>query len=166
MFHDSFIPSSKFPVILVSKIRGGDNLMRKSRFVAVLAVLGLLVATAAFAGPWSGERHERGYGYGYGPGVNSEALKNFQKETLPLRDELLAKRLEIREEYAKETPDLQKLASLKKEMVDLETRITESARKNGIERWGRGPFGEGREDRGGNCPYRDAPRGGWGSCWR
>lgn len=138
--------------------------MRTSRIVAVMAVLGLLVATAAFAGPWSGRGHERGYGYG--PEVSSETLKNFQKETLPLRDELLAKQIEIREEYAKENPDLQKLASLKKEMVDLQTRIAESARKHGIERRGQGPFGEGRGNRGGDCPYRDAPRGGWGSCWR
>lgn len=139
--------------------------MRKSRIVAVLAVLGLLVATAAFAGPWSGGGgYERGYGCG--PGVSSETLKNFQKETLPLRDELLAKRIEIREEYARENPDLQKLASLKKEMVDLQTRIAESARKNGIERRGRGPFGEGRGNRGGDCPYGNTPRGGGGSCWR
>lgn len=142
--------------------------MRKSRIVAVLAVLGLLAATAAFAGPWYGAGYERGCGYGYGPGpgVNSETLRNFQKETLPLRDELMAKRIEIQEEYAKENPDLQKLASLKKDMVDLQTRIGESARKNGIERRGRGPFGEERGNRGGDCPYRDTARGGWGSCWR
>jgi len=128
----------------------------------MLVALGLLIATATMAGPWAGG----GPGRGYGPAVSSEALKNFQKETLSLRDELVTTEFELREEYGKDSPDLQKVATLKKQIVDVETKIAESARKNGIEKRARGFFRDGDEDRSGYCRFGGGLRDGRGSCCR
>jgi hypothetical protein len=66
-----------------------------------------------------------------------------------LRDEMMAKRLEVRNEFSKEKPDQNRIATLEKEMIDLRTKIQESAQKNGLPNWdqgrmmGRGGHGQG-----------------------
>jgi hypothetical protein len=62
--------------------------------------------------------------------INS--VKKFQKETLPLRDELVTKRLEIREECRKENPDRDHIANLRKEMIDIRTELHKKADALGI----------------------------------
>ena len=80
---------------------------------------------------------------GQGPGPDSQvdvnAFRNFQKETLPLRDEMAVKRLELRTEFNKETSDQAKIAALQKEMIDLRTKIGDAAKKNGLPDRGFGP---------------------------
>ena len=139
----------------------------KKVLVAVLVVTaGLLLGSMAFAA-W-------GPGYGPGPGaqVDVQALRNFQKETLPLRDEMMAKRLELRNEFSKEKPDQNRVATLQKEMIDLRTKVQESAQKNGLPNWGQGRMmgrggygpGHGQGYGGGRMMGRgyDGPRGGYG----
>jgi zinc resistance-associated protein len=70
--------------------------------------------------------------------VDVKAFRQFQKETLPLRDELMAKRMELRNEYAQPTPNLDKIAGLEKEMIDLRTKIQVAAQKQGLPAMGRG----------------------------
>lgn len=89
--------------------------------------------------------------------VDIKAFRQFQKETLPLRDELMAKRLELRNEYAQQTPNYDKIAGLQKEMIDLRTKIHAAAQKNGLPAIGRGWKGGGY-GRGG-C---QGPGAGWG----
>ncbi len=106
-----------------------------------------LVAAVALVGTLA-------YGQGYGPGpgpaakqVDVNALRQFQKETLPLRDEMQAKRVELFNEYNKQTPDQNRIAQLQKEMIDLRTKIQAAAEKNGVQGWGygrRGAAGYGR----------------------
>jgi Spy/CpxP family protein refolding chaperone len=74
----------------------------------------------------------------YGEQTDVNAFRNFQKETLPLRDEMAAKRLELRNEFNKDTPDQAKIAALQKEMIDLRTKISDAAKKNGLADWGYG----------------------------
>ena len=64
--------------------------------------------------------------------VDIKAFKQFQKETLPLRDELMVKRMELRNEYAQATPNHEKIAGLQKEMIDLRTKIQAAAQKQGL----------------------------------
>lgn len=89
-----------------------------------------------------------------GPGappaqVDIKAVKQFQKETLPLRDELMVKRLELRNEYAQASPNYEKIAGLQKEMIDLRTKIQVSAQKYNLPAMGcglmagKGGFGRG-----------------------
>lgn len=127
--------------------------------VAVGFSLGGMVCTAWGAAP----------GPAYGTQVDVNALRNFQKETLPLRDELIAKRAEVQTEYAKENPDWNRIATLQKEMVDLRTKIQSTARAKGLYDRGYGPgYGRGHGGgwmmgRGGYGPGRGAGlRGGYG----
>lgn len=89
--------------------------------------------------------------------VDVKAFRQFQKETLPLRDELMAKRLELRNEYAQATPNHEKIAGLEKEMIDLRTKIQTAAQKHNVAGLG-GPCMGGKGGFG---------RGGWhhGSGW-
>jgi len=81
---------------------------------------------------------------GNGGQADVNALRQFQKETLPLRDEMQVKRLELRNECVKQTPDQNRIAQLEKEMIDLRTKIRAAAEKNGVQGMGYGPRGYGR----------------------
>jgi hypothetical protein len=101
--------------------------------VAVMAVL--VLASAAFAW-WDGP------GMGYGPGsysgANAETMKKFQKETFSLRDELAGKQLDLQAEYDKPVPDTARIASIKKDIIDIQAKIQVVADKHGIPAWGPG----------------------------
>ncbi|MBI4765198.1 MAG: hypothetical protein HY787_11400 [Deltaproteobacteria bacterium] len=96
--------------------------------VALFLGVGLLLAGTVNA--W----WPRG-GMSYG-NANEDQLGSFQKETLSLRDELMAKRFELQNEYNKPTYDSKRIATLRKEIVDLETKTQEVADKYGIPTWG------------------------------
>jgi zinc resistance-associated protein len=145
--------------------------MKKLTLGAMVVALGLtLLGTAAFAGMGGGMGQGLGYGpctYGAGPGaakqIDANALRAFQKETLPLRDEVMAKRVEIRNEYAKEKPDQTRIATLQKDIIDLRAKISTAAEKQGLPAGfgqrmaGRGQGWGGHGGRGagcGNCPMR------------
>ena len=99
--------------------------MKRSIVVTVLvAALGLFIAGGAYA--WWG-----GYGMGY-QGTNPEAAQNFQNETLSLRQAIMAKQLELQNEYNKPAPNTNRIAALQKEIIDLQTKIQTVADKYGI----------------------------------
>ena len=126
--------------------------MKKLLVIALAVVFGAALVTAAGAA-WT-------QGPGLGTQVDVNAFRNFQKETLPLRDEMAAKRLELRNEFNKETPDQAKIAALQKEMIDLRTKISDAAKKNGLPDRG---FGAGYGKRGGYGPgYGRGHHMGWG----
>lgn len=52
-----------------------------------------------------------------------ETVKKFQRETLQMRDEMITKRLELPKEFSKENPDRDRIATLRKELVDIRTKI-------------------------------------------
>ena len=58
-----------------------------------------------------------------------ENLKKFQKETLGMRDELMANRAELANEYAKLAPDETRIAYLQKQMIDTRTKIQKTSEK-------------------------------------
>jgi len=133
--------------------------------VAVVVAVGLL-GTVAYAA-WQGR----------GPGgqVDVNAFRQFQKETLPLRDELMAKGLELRNEYAKDSPDQNQITKLKTEIGELRTKIQAVAEKQGLPAWGNGPgvgrgnsrwardgYGCGNGPRMMGCGYGRGPGAGYG----
>lgn len=101
---------------------------RLAATVAVVVMIGLF-ATAGYAA-WQGR----------GPfgQVDVNAFRQYQKETLQLRDELMAKNLELRNEYAKETPDASKVTKLQNDIVSLRTEIRKAADKHDLPAWGGG----------------------------
>jgi zinc resistance-associated protein len=136
--------------------------------VSVLAMAVMIAVLFTSVYGWA-----QGYGPRYGAAqtqTDVNALRQFQKETLPLRDEMMAKRLEIRNEYSQAKPNLDRIATLQKEMIDLRTKIQVAAEKNGLPAWGPGSamgrgagFGPGR----GMGPDAGFGRGcGMGGGWR
>ncbi len=113
--------------------------MRKATIISLILAVGLLTAGVVYAcwGTYGG------YGYGYGPGygtaANVDAVKKFQKETLSLRDNLMTKNFELQNEYNKPAPDHNRIASLRKEIIDLQADIQAAADKHGFS--GGGPMG-------------------------
>lgn len=127
--------------------------MKKLLVVALVVVFGAALSAAAGAA-WN-------QGPGPGSQVDVNAFRNFQKETLPLRDEMAAKRLELRNEFNKDTPDQAKIAALQKEMIDLRTKIGDAAKKNGLTDWAYGPgYGRGGYGPGYGRGYHMARGGG------
>jgi len=132
--------------------------MKRTAMMIVVAAVALIVASAASAqmgwGPGMGYGREYN---GSGPDgqVNVENLKKFQKETMSLRDDLIAKRTELQNEYNKQAPDTARIADLRKQMIDIQAKIQKAAEKNGLPAWGQG-YGRGRMGRGmmsGSGPY-------------
>lgn len=141
----------------------------KKRTLVVLGLvlsMSLIVAGSAFA-RWGEGYGMMGEGYHRGPGncyraegtqaeVAPETMAKFQKETLSLRDELVTKRLELDQEYDKETPDADRIAQLRKDIIDIQTKIGKVADKYDIAWGGKGyrserGFGRGNPDCRGGC---------------
>jgi len=124
----------------------------KRMIVAVLAVALLATAGVAMAQGWG-----RGGGYGPGPGtpgpgygprgaggpgLNLTAEQNqkmqalresFLKETLPVKNEMQIKKLELRTLWAQTNPDEEKILAKQKEMNALRAQLQEKGTKNRLE---------------------------------
>jgi hypothetical protein len=124
--------------------------MKKASAAAIAVALGLLFGTVAYAVS-SQEKP-----------ADVNALKQFQKETLPLRDELAVKSLDLQNEYAKENPDQATIAKLQDEIAGLREKIAAAAQKNGLPNYGPG-YGRGYGMRGYGPGY--GMRGGYGHGW-
>lgn len=121
--------------------------MKKGIIIGLALVVGIILTSAVYAmGPMGGH----GMGHSTPAGGNGtsatttdiDAVKKFQKETLPLRDELVTKKLELQNEYSKATPDKGRIATLRKEIIDIELKIQEKADVAGLSSLG-GMMGSG-----------------------
>ncbi|MBN2719593.1 MAG: hypothetical protein JXR72_00675 [Proteobacteria bacterium] len=128
--------------------------------VAVVLTLSMLAAGSAMA-RWDGAsdgRGQRGFNCWAAEGadeVDPEKVIQFRKDTLPLRDELWGKKLELSREYKKDQPDMKVVEQLRKDMVEIQTRMEKIASDHGLTNWG--PKGASRGGCGGG--YGDCPRG-------
>jgi hypothetical protein len=112
--------------------------MKKVTRMVMAVMMVLVFAGAAFAW-WDGPG--MGYGQGYYSGANAETMKKFQKETLSLRDELESKQLDLQIEYDKPVPDTARLASINKDIIDIQAKLQVVADKYGVPAWGPGSRG-------------------------
>lgn len=99
--------------------------MKNITVIALALAVGLILASGAYA--WWG-----GHGMGMGTGVNIDNMKKFQKETLSLRDEFMTKQMELQNEFNKPVSDINRIATLKKEIIDLQAKIQTVAEKYGL----------------------------------
>jgi hypothetical protein len=112
--------------------------MRVKKVAAIGAGL-LALAGTAFAGPWG----RSGGMAAQGTPVSIEAVKKFQDETTTMRNEMMIKRVELRNEQLKQPVDESRVAALTKEMTDLRAKITTNATSNGLPGPGGGGCGMG-----------------------
>lgn len=98
-------------------------------------IVGVVVASAMMllAGVAFAARGKRGQGMmGCNANVPIEQIREFQKETSTLRDEMMIKRVELQRERAKDAPDSQKVAQLTKELRELRDQIHARGEKYGM----------------------------------
>lgn len=104
--------------------------MKKSLIVTLVVATALVIGGVVYAhGPWG---HGMGYNMNFGGAVNIENMKGFQKETMATRDELITKRMELQNEYSKPQRDYERISTLRKEIVELQTKIQAAAEKYGL----------------------------------
>ena len=111
-----------------------------------MALLAVLVLSSAVYAWWG----DCGMGCS-DTNASVENMKKFQKETLSLRDELMTMKLELRDEYDKPAPDINRIAAIKKEIIDQQVKIQTVAGKYGLqpgEAMKRDRTGHGKKGRG------------------
>ncbi|NWF76247.1 MAG: hypothetical protein HXY53_06685 [Nitrospirae bacterium] len=126
--------------------------MKKGLIIGLILIAGILLVSVVYA-----QFPGKGYGLNRFSNVDIETVKEFQKETLPLRDELMIKRLEIQQEYGKENPDRERIATLEKEIVDIRIKIQKKADEIGLPARKGGRMGYGRMSGRGFAAERCAP---------
>jgi hypothetical protein len=124
--------------------------MKKFVVAAVIVAAIALLGTGAYAA-------RQGWGPGPAGQVDVTAFRQFQQETSSLRDEMMAKGLELRNEFIKENPNQGVIDALKVQIRDLRTKIQVVADKHALPAWGMGRgtgrgFG-GRMMGGAGCGY-------------
>ena len=109
--------------------KGGTVMLRKGMIGGAAAVLALLFVSAVYAcwGGWGS-----GYGMGYGPGADTAQMQKFYDETQDLRDALMSKRVELRNEYRAPAPDTGRIADLRREIAALQAQLRSAARDYGL----------------------------------
>jgi hypothetical protein len=104
--------------------------MRKGVIVVLFAAAALVFVSAVYAfPPGNGNCIYRSVN------VDTEAVKKYQKETLSFRDELITRKLDLRKEFSKSTPDRDRIAALQKEIIDIRTKIMKKADESGVPKY-------------------------------
>ncbi len=62
----------------------------------------------------------------------------YLKETLALRDALEVKQMDLDAEYASPEPDATRIASLRKDIIDIQAKVEAAADQHGVDAWGHG----------------------------
>jgi len=110
--------------------------MKRKTIICLVVVLGIVLLGAVYA---SGQRGDPS-GVNACQNVDIEKVKQFQKETMSLRDDLMIKKIELRKEYKQPAPDSDRINTLKQEIRDRKASIREAANKAGVDlRCVRGP---------------------------
>ncbi|MSM40910.1 MAG: hypothetical protein GJT30_14945 [Geobacter sp.] len=100
--------------------------MTKRMMIVIALGLAVLTGTAVYAG-WGCNG-----GGMFGLNANLEKVRTFQKETGTLRDDMMIKRLELSQEQAKAMPDQSRVTVLRQEIIDIRTKLQQTALKLGL----------------------------------
>lgn len=158
-FQSSFLDCG----MVIAKVKNKKNeRRRKMKKLAVFTAIAILLAASGLAmaqgwGPGPGPGHSMGYGpRGFGPGdwgpgmgpgkwapglnltaeqvqkMNSLRESHF-KETLPLRNEIMTKELELRTLWSQPNPDQDKILAKQREINHLRAQIQEKSIRHRLE---------------------------------
>lgn len=99
--------------------------------VAALAAAGSVFAAGGMAmGPGGMGGQMMGPAYAQGP--YAAQYKKFIADTLPIREEMHKKHLEMQQEYIKDKPDTAKIAKLQNEILQLRQKMYDARVKSGL----------------------------------
>ncbi len=131
--------------------------MRKITLALTTLALVALVATAVWArGPYGGGLRG-GYCYGAVGAVDQPAFAKFQSDTLQLRQQLAAKRVEMQTLLAQPQPDQARVAAVRVQLTGLQEQLAQKTSAAGL---------AGGYDRGFARGYGNGYGPGPGACWR
>jgi len=121
----------------------------KKGIVAVLVVMGALLGSSAVYAGW-------GWGNGWcmtgnSQGVSTQKMRSFQKDTLKLRENLMDKQLDLQDELNTDVPNGERVAALRKEIIDMQSQLQATGEKYGMSNWGMGGNMGQRHATTGNC---------------
>lgn len=105
--------------------------MKKALTVGFAVLIGLTLAIGVYA---MGPDGWHGMGFTTVANLNIDAVKNFLKDTSSMRNELILKRIELAKAYSEKELNYDKIAAIQKEIIDLRTRILDSAKKYGLDK--------------------------------
>ena len=92
--------------------------------IGLLVIAGILITGVVYAGgKWDQNRMKDCQN------VDIEKVKQFQNETSGLRDDLVIKKVELRNEKMKQAPDTDKIATLRTEIMETRNKIKAVADK-------------------------------------
>jgi Spy/CpxP family protein refolding chaperone len=110
--------------------------------MAVVFTLALVISTAMAFGPGFGRGMSGGPGYGIPPVSNltaeqSSRIQAIQQKNLteitPLREQLFAKRTELRTLWTSQNPDQAQINALQQDMLDINAQLQEKAKTARLE---------------------------------
>jgi len=117
--------------------------MKKNIVIGLVTFIALvLVTSAAFAGPgWGrGQGYDQQYGCPLVSSLTPEQTSRIQtiqqanfQEISPLREQLYAKRTELRSLWVTQNPDQAKIAALQKDMLDIRAQLQEESNNARLE---------------------------------
>lgn len=99
--------------------------MKGKTLLAIAMGITVLGVSAVYAGWTTGCNW-------FGPNASAATVRKFLTDSSALRNELMAKEFELRQEYAKAEPDQKRLDALGKEAGDLRAEIQSVAGKHGF----------------------------------
>ncbi|ACD96638.1 hypothetical protein [Trichlorobacter lovleyi] len=108
--------------------------MKKS-LLALTVVAAVAVAGASMAMPGMGPGSGMGAGMGAQmgqAGTMSPEMKKFIADTMPIREEMHAKHMQLQKELIKDAPDQAVIKKLQGEMVALRTKMMDARTKAGL----------------------------------
>lgn len=97
--------------------------------MVLAATLGLMVLGGSLV--YAGMGCNGGAGM-FGKNPDLEKVRTFQAQTGSLRDEMMIKRLELSQELEKATPDKNRIETLRKDMIEIRTKLQNSATSLGL----------------------------------
>ncbi len=104
--------------------------MKKTMVMGVVVLMGLMLAGAAYAmGPGMCKRTGATIA-----SINIDSVKHFLKDTSAVRDELIIKRIELLKACRQTNVDYDRIATIKKAMIDLKTKVMDTAKKYGLDK--------------------------------
>ncbi len=109
--------------------------MKKVVLMAMLVVL----VTSSYVFAWRGD-----CSCYFKKETDINSVKMFQKDSYQLRDELMIKKFELKNEYAKEPKDVSRIEALRKEILELRNKINSIAEKYNVFWGNRGRGGCGK----------------------
>ena len=92
--------------------------MRMKTIIGLLVISGILITGTAYAAGNLNQNRMKDC-----QNVDIEKVKQFQNETSALRDDLVIKKMELRNEKMKQDPNKDKIATLSNEIMEIRNKI-------------------------------------------